>query len=222
MSTGKKSDPVEGRVKNNTAKQNKTEDKKNDLNTGHPPLKKQDKESVLQNASVKPLTDDEVITSIELERLELTQEEQEHLLSHKKIDADNQLNHEMYCSAKSYKRVEINFSNLRAGSKAFINLRPDQKAIWSEGDQSNRLVGLGLTTTKDDVLFVSNFLVNARELFIQTYDLCSEIKVQLYVLTDQKFIKGRVDLPPEASVTFQSLNDRSTIIGLSSFAIDLD
>jgi len=167
-------------------------------------------------------SEDEINAAIEQDRQELTPEQQRHLFSHEIINSDNVLNNELYSSVKSYKQVSITFSNLRENSKVFISLRSDQEAIWSEGDESNRLVGLSLSTTKDAVLSVSSFLVNAREILIQTYDLCSEIKVQLYVLTDQSFVKGRVDLPPQASVTFQSLNDRTTVSGLSSFAIDVD
>lgn len=215
-----------------TNKKDEKDEKENNSDENTITEKKHKKETVKNNLSktvseaelvqVIESSEDEINAAIEQDRQELTPEQQRHLFSHEKINADNVLNSELYRSIKSYKQVTITFSNLRENSKVFISLRSDQEAIWSEGDQSNRLVGLSLSTTKDAVLFVSSFLVNAREILIQTYDFCAEIKVQLYVLTDQSFVKGRVDLPPQASVTFQSLNDRTTVTGLSSFAIDVD
>lgn len=216
MTTNKKNEPNKNTDENTaTDKSVKTKD-----NKATSTLNKSVDDSEL--VVLSDVAEDEVIAAIELERQELTQEQKRHLFSHEIVNGDNTLNKSLYSKVKNHKQIAITFDNLRANSKVFINLRSDQEAIWSEGDQSNRLVGLSISTTKDTVLAVSSFLVNARELLIQTYDYCAEIKVQLYVLTDQNHVKGRVDLPPQASVTFQSINDRTTVIGLSSFAIDLD
>ncbi|MGV2287330.1 hypothetical protein AAHK20_01330 [Trinickia sp. YCB016] len=122
---------------------------------------------------------------------------------------------------ETFKPVTLTFSNLRANSKAFLTLRPDQEAIWSDGGQGDRLVGLSISSRVDPVLYVSNFLVNAREMYLQTYQDAQEIQISLYLRTNQQGVRGRVDLPPGASVTLESNDDRSTVIGLSSFAIDL-
>lgn len=172
-------------------------------------------------ASLQATSEDEVIARIRLDAQSLTQQEQQQLHSHEIGNAIADLNEETYASSEVFRELLITFQNLRADSKAFLNIRPDQRAIFSEGDESNRLVGLSLSTSTDPVIGVRNFLVNAREMFLQTYQDCDEIKVLLYVRTDQSHVKGRIDLPPGAAVTLQSRNDRTTIIGLSSFAIDL-
>lgn len=115
--------------------------------------------------------------------------------------------------------LSITVSGLRANSKMFLNIREDQWAIWSEG-YGRGMRGVVVEATKDPVLALSSFLVNARELYLQTFKDSQEMRVNLYVRTRQPNLRGRVDLPPGASVTLESRSDRTSLIGLSSFAID--
>lgn len=116
--------------------------------------------------------------------------------------------------------LTITLTNLPANSKAFITIRDGQEAIWSDGSGTG-LVGLSIEATKDTMLFVDSFLVNARELYLQTNALSQEIQIRLYVNTLQNDLRGRVDLPPNASVTLTSTIDRTSLIGLSSFVVEL-
>jgi len=122
--------------------------------------------------------------------------------------------HEVVC-----KPLRITVQNLRANSKALVIIRDDQRAVWSEGDATG-LVGLSFSTSRDPALYVRNFLINAREFYVQTYNTCQEILVSLYVRTGQPSLRGRVDLPPGAIVTLQSTTERISLVGLSAFAID--
>lgn len=117
------------------------------------------------------------------------------------------------------KPLQITLKNLRANSKAFVVIRDDQAAVWSEGDGTG-LVGLSFSTSRDPALYVRNFLINAREFYVQTYNTCQEILISLYVLTAQPTLRGRIDLPPGAIVTLQSTTERVSLVGLSAFAID--
>jgi hypothetical protein len=117
------------------------------------------------------------------------------------------------------KPLQITVKNLRANSKAFVVIRDDQAAVWSEGDGTG-LVGLSFSTSRDPALYVRNFLINAREFYVQTYNTCQEILISLYVLTAQPTLRGRIDLPPGAIVTLQSTTERVSLVGLSAFAID--
>jgi hypothetical protein len=155
------------------------------------------------------------------DRNTLTPSARELLGAHLIANASHNLNEQCFRSTTSFKPVTLIFASLRANSKAFLSLQADQEAIWSDGGESERLVGLSFSSRVDPVIYVRNFLINAREMYLQTYKDCNEIQVNLYLRTDQNSIKGRVDLPPGASVTLQSNTDRSTVIGLSSFAIDL-
>lgn len=118
-----------------------------------------------------------------------------------------------------YHPLLIYLNTVRANSKVLIVLRDDSDAVWSEGDGKG-IVGLSITTVKDSVLRLSSFLVNAREMFLQTYEMSQDICIQLFVLTSQSSVRGRVDLPPGASVTLQSRCDRTSLIGLSSFSVE--
>lgn len=117
------------------------------------------------------------------------------------------------------KPMKISVQNLRANSKAFVVIRDDQSAVWSEGDGTG-LVGLSFSTSRDPALYVRNFLINAREFYVQTYNTCQEILINLYVRTAQPGVRGRVDLPPGAILTLQTNTERISLVGLSAFAID--
>ncbi|MFC5475551.1 hypothetical protein [Paraherbaspirillum soli] len=164
----------------------------------------------------------EISQLIANERNALSDEARQFLDAHLIANPSHALNERCFRQTQSFKPVTITFANLRANSKAFLTLQADQEAIWSDGGEGERLVGLSLSSRVDPVIYVRNFLFNAREMVLQTYKDCHEIQIGLYLRTDQRSIKGRVDLPPDASVTLQSNSDRSTVIGMSSFAIDLD
>jgi hypothetical protein len=119
----------------------------------------------------------------------------------------------------AFKPLNIVLRDVRANSRVLITIRDDQCAAWSEGD-GRGLVGLSFSTSVDPALYLSNFLINTREFFVQTYADSQEILVQLYVRTTQRDLRGRVDLPPNAVATLQSLTDRTSLVGLSAFAID--
>lgn len=148
----------------------------------------------------------------------LTPAQQRHLRSHLGEDA---LVARIFHSEEPVpcKPLSIVLQNVRANSKVFVSIRDDQSAVWSEGD-SEGLVGLSFSTTRDQALYLSNFLINAREFFLQTYNDSQEILMQLYVRTAQHDLRGRVDLPPGAIATFQSRADRTSVVGLSAFAVD--
>jgi hypothetical protein len=119
----------------------------------------------------------------------------------------------------AFRPLTIALRNVRANSRVLITIRDDQHAVWSEGD-GRGLVGLSFSTSVDPALYLSKFLINAREFFVQTYADSQEILVQLYVRTTQRDLRGRVDLPPNAVATLQSGTDRTSVVGLSAFAID--
>ncbi|QDQ28010.1 hypothetical protein FNU76_17585 [Chitinimonas arctica] len=161
---------------------------------------------------------DEVVASLERESQALSPAHQRHLHSHmsETVVAGTLFN---TADQAPYQPLTITLQNVRANSKVLITIRDDQMAIWSEG-HGHGLVGLSFATTKDPTLYLRNFLINAREFFVQTYQDCQEIQVQLYVRSAQRDLRGRVDLPPGAIATFQSKTDRTSVVGLSAFAIE--
>jgi hypothetical protein len=159
--------------------------------------------------------------SIAQERSTLPDSARRFLGSYLIANTGHALNEQCFRHVHTFKPVTLTFANLRANSKAFVTLHDDQQAIWSEGGGSDRLVGLSLSSRADPVLYLSDFLVNAREMYLQTYKDVKEIQVALYVRTGQSSVRGRADLPPNANVTLQSGDDRTTVIGFSSFALTL-
>lgn len=163
-----------------------------------------------------------IIEQIKADADALTEDQRAHLNAHVLANTMHDLNERCFTEINTFRQMSITFRNLRANSKAFLAIRGDQVAIWSEGGASSKMVGLSFTATTQPTMYLRNFLVNAREMYLETYQDCAEIELELYVRTNQKQLKGKVDLPPGASVTLESRCDRSSIIGLSSFGIDLE
>jgi hypothetical protein len=163
-----------------------------------------------------------VIAQIQAEAQALSEAQRAHLQAHSALNPLRDLNARCFAELHSFRPMTILFSNLRANSKAFLSIRPDQAAIWSEGGANSRMVGLSFSAIVQPTMYLRNFLINAREMFLETYEACSAIELSLYVRTEQHQLKGKVDLPPGASVTLSSRCDRTSIIGLSSFGIDLE
>ncbi|MCC4595909.1 hypothetical protein NRY95_11055 [Xanthomonas campestris pv. phormiicola] len=166
-------------------------------------------------------SDEAVVQAIAAEREVLSNATKQLLDSHLMANTAHDRNQRCFRQTQMFKPVTLTFARLRANSKAFLTLQGDQEAIWSEGGGGERLVGVCLSSRVDPLLYLSNFLVNAREVYVQTYKDMQEVRISLYLRTEQSSVRGRVDLPPDASVTLQSAQDRSTVIGLSSFAIEL-
>lgn len=118
-----------------------------------------------------------------------------------------------------YQPFLIIIDSLRANSKVFIAIREDQRAVWSEGN-GRGLVGFSISSTRDPTIYMRTFLINSRELYLESYRDCLEIQIQLYVQTPQSDLRGRIELPPGASVTLQTGIDRTSLIGLSSFCVE--
>jgi hypothetical protein len=160
------------------------------------------------------------ISRIEREAQSLSLDENRHLNAH--LAATSSARAGVVEANIRFKRVVITFHNLRANSKVHLSLRHDRDGRWSEGISGGGLVGVSLSSNRDPTMYIRNFFINPREMVLQTYRNSLEIEVQIYVRTSLNFIQGRVDLPPGASVTLQSASDRTTLIGLSAFALDLD
>lgn len=161
-----------------------------------------------------------IMARIQIDALALNPHELKHLQSHLLSNPLHALNEQCYHEVTTFRQLSIRFFQLRANSKAFLTIRADQKAIWSEGGADSRMVGLCMSSSAP-AMYLSSLLINAREIILETYQDCDEVSIELYVQTTQPQLQGRVDLPPGASVCLQSRGDRSTVIGLSSFAIDL-
>ncbi|NIF98257.1 hypothetical protein F3J18_23805 [Burkholderia sp. Ax-1720] len=162
-----------------------------------------------------------VRSAIAGERASLPPQARRTIEGHRVANSLHALNARVYQEVASFKPVTLVFANLRANSNALLTLRPDQEAIWSDG-AGRQQVGLSLSSTSDPVMYLNQFLINAREIMLQASQDVREIRASLYLRTDQSGVLGRVMLPPGASVTLQSRNDRSTVIGVSSFALALD
>ncbi|MFZ6765740.1 hypothetical protein ACO0LM_01550 [Undibacterium sp. Di26W] len=150
----------------------------------------------------------------------LTPGQQQHLQAYAQINLVDTLNMRCYADVSVFHPINIAFLNLRANSKALLAIGAGQRAIWSEGGGNNVLVGLGLSTSAP-ALYLRSFLINAREIIVEPFQDCAQLNIALYVRTEHTQLRGRVELPPGASVTLQSRCDRSSLIGLSSFAMEL-
>lgn len=123
-------------------------------------------------------------------------------------------------SSPSLKRwVKAILSKLPSDGHVRISLN-DGTSTWAMGDADATIVGIAIESTARSIpLKLSSFMLNKRELDFVTYSACDEIRVEICVCCINDMIRGQVDLPLGANVTFQSAVDRSTLMGLSSFAL---
>jgi hypothetical protein len=133
-------------------------------------------------------------------------------------DADSLTQHELPSSLKRW--VKVVLSRLPGDGQVHIYLR-DDASIWAMGDANADIVGVSIeTAARSTVLKLNNFSINKRELHFSTYAPCDEVRMEICVCCIGDTICGQVDLPLGASVTFQSIVDRTTLMGFSSFALN--
>lgn len=119
------------------------------------------------------------------------------------------------------RRVSIILTQIPVDGRVRIILRDNPEAAWTMGDAKADLVGISLeTASRNDVLKLSYFVLNRRELIFCSYAACAEINIIIYVQCARDAICGYVDLPLGASAMFQSEVDRTSLVGLSSFSLN--
>lgn len=151
----------------------------------------------------------------------LTVDQEQHLQVYALANPRHELNERCFYEVHTFREISITFLNLRANSKAFLALGDGQHAIWSEGCGQSKMAGVRFSTNAP-ALSLRTFLINAREMILETFADCDQLNITLYLRTEQDLVRGRADLPPGASVTLQSRYDRTSLIGLSSFAVVLE
>lgn len=118
--------------------------------------------------------------------------------------------------------VKINLLQLPADGCVRIWLRDFATSSWATGDRNADLVGLGVEArSRGDILKFNNFIITSRELIFSVYAMCDEIAITIWVRSEEDVLRGYVDLPLGASATFHSEVDRTSLIGSSSFSLDL-
>ena len=133
-------------------------------------------------------------------------------------DAESSTQHELPPSLKRW--VKIVLSRLPGDGQVHICLC-DDTSTWAMGDGNADIVGVSIeTTSRSTVLKLNNFSINKRELHFGTYAPCDEVRMEICVCCIGDMIRGQVDLPLGASATLQSIVDRATLMGFSSFALN--
>jgi len=118
--------------------------------------------------------------------------------------------------------VKIMLSQLPADGRVRIRLSDSPSSGWDMGNANADLVGIALETpSRSTVLKLTSFIINRRELIFNAYAPCDEIRLEICVQCNCGTIRGQVDLPLGAAVTFQSEVDRTSLVGFSSFALNL-
>jgi hypothetical protein len=124
-------------------------------------------------------------------------------------------------SVSNKKCVSIILNQIPADGKVRIWLRDKPISAWALGDEKADLVGVSLgTASRSDVLKFNYFIINKCELMFCSYAACAEIRIIIYIQCESDAIRGYVDLPIGASAVFQSEVDRTSLVGLSSFALN--
>lgn len=125
---------------------------------------------------------------------------------------------EDYCL---YHPIKIKFENIIKKASAIINIGLDGVALWSEGPNRRQFKGINISSEQQSKLCVSDLFINAKIISFQTTDDCLDLNIDLFVKTNKNHLRGRIMLPPAASVTLSSSYDQTSLIGMSSFGLDL-
>jgi hypothetical protein len=107
-----------------------------------------------------------------------------------------------------------------AGGRGRIVFFDDDPAEWCDGKSLYESGRVSVRTRgTDSSAQLRSFVINAREICIETDGPCEEVEIRLYLDTHNPFCHGRVDVQSGASVTLESQTDRTTLSGNSSFAL---
>ncbi len=119
--------------------------------------------------------------------------------------------------------IRFLLSGMKAGYQAGIKLyEMEDEEGWTVGEHCDLLVGVSvnfLTINPSENL--NDFSIRQRELDICVNQDCERIDVCLYVRTKRSFLKGSIQLPQGGLVTVESVIDRASLSGVSSFGIAL-
>ena len=114
-------------------------------------------------------------------------------------------------------------SGMKAGYQARIELyEADGDEGWTVGERCDLLVGVSVNfLTASPSANLNSFSIRQRELSIFVNQDCERIDICLYVRTKQSYLKGGIQLPQGGMVTVESVIDRASLFGMSSFGIAL-
>ncbi|MDF2867639.1 MAG: hypothetical protein K0S11_1109 [Gammaproteobacteria bacterium] len=137
-----------------------------------------------------------------------------------KSESKNRLG--LQSSGFDYHFIKLNFENVKSRSKSSISINFDSSAQWSEGPNRKQMTGIKVCAALQKPLLLKNFTMNRKNISFQTYDQSPVITLSAFIeAKDECYLRGRVDLPPNAILTIETLFDRASLVGLSSFAVCL-
>ena len=119
--------------------------------------------------------------------------------------------------------MRITLSSMKAGYKARLKLyEMESDQGWTVGEHCDLMVGVSVKfVTPNPSVSLSNFSIKPREFFICVNQDCERIDICLYIRTKKSFLKGSVQLPQGGVATVESVVDRASLVGMSSFGIEL-
>lgn len=114
-------------------------------------------------------------------------------------------------------------SGMKAGYQARIELyEAEGDEGWTVGEHCDLLVGVSVNfMAASPSANLNSFSIGQRELSVFVNRDCERIDICLYVRTKQSYLKGGIQLPQGGMVTVESVIDRASLSGMSSFGIAL-
>ena len=119
--------------------------------------------------------------------------------------------------------ISLNFTNLGKDSGASVILSSRDTAIWCLGSNLENFVGIKFLPGKYGLLMTNNLSLSDKICYFTVPRENASLRINLFVKVkrSQNLLRGRVEMPPGASVIIESTFDRSSLQDLSSFAVSL-
>ncbi|HVW51129.1 MAG TPA: hypothetical protein VHC91_12155 [Trinickia sp.] len=119
--------------------------------------------------------------------------------------------------------MRITLSSMKAGYKARLKLyEMEGDQGWTVGERCDLMVGVSVKfVTPNPSVNLNSFSIGPHELSICVNQDCERIDICLYIRAKKSFLKGSVQLPQGGVATVESVVDRASLVGMSSFGIAL-
>jgi hypothetical protein len=115
--------------------------------------------------------------------------------------------------------VKLIFYELSAEGKVDVTIYPFCSASWSSGSRGLGVAQISVEVPQGAVMPIKRFAINRNRFSFRMTNSCDELRLSLYLSSNEKMIQGRVDLSTGGWVRLKSEFDETNVTQRGSFAL---